>query len=89
MDNICTEAEALNDNIETYCFPYDRDLYFIFLWEELKINGYVWQDKNGNYYKAKTLKKDKRHLRNIISYAKRNNRPLEQIEALEKLLIEV
>ena len=48
MDNICTEAEALNDNIETYCFPYDRDLYFIFLWEELKINGYVWQDKSGN-----------------------------------------
>lgn len=88
-DDYITEAEALSDNLETYIFPYDRDIYFITLWEELKSKGYVWEDRYGNYYKAKALRKDKRRLKNIISYAKRNGRPMEQIKALENLLFEV
>ena len=35
------------------------------------------------------LKKNKRYLKNIIGFAKRNHRPIEQIETLENLLIEV
>ena len=85
-DEYCTEAEALSDNLETYIFPYDIELYFIELWEELKLKGFVWRDRQGNNFKAKTLSKDKRRLRNVISYAKRNNRPLEQIRVLESLL---
>lgn len=85
-DDFCSEAEALNDNLETYCFPYDLDFYFVALWEQLKSKGCVWQDKYGNNYKAKTLSKDKRRLKNIVNYAKRNNRPKEQIEVLENLL---
>ena len=81
-----TEAEALSDNLEIYIFPYDIELYFIELWEELKSKGFVWQDRKGNNLKAKTLAKDKRRLKNVISYAKRNNRPLEQIRVLESLL---
>lgn len=86
-NNYITEAEALSDNLETYIFPYDiEQLYFIELWEELKSKGFVWRDRKGNNFKAKTLSKDKRRLKNVISYAKRNNRPLEQIEVLEGLL---
>lgn len=85
-DDYITEAEALSDSLETYIFPYDIELYFIELWEELKSKGFVWRDRQGNNFKAKTLTKDKRRLKNVISYAKRNNRPLEQIEALESLL---
>ena len=81
-----TEAEALSDYLEIYIFPYDIELFFIGLWEELKSKGFVWQDRQGNNFKAKTLAKDKRRLKNVISYAKRNNRPLEQIKALESLL---
>lgn len=81
-----TEAEALSDNLETYIFPYDIELYFIELWEELKSKGFVWRDRRGNNFTAKTLSKDNRRLKNVISYAKRNNRPLEQIKVLESLL---
>lgn len=81
-----TEAEALSDIYEEYSEPINRELYFAELWEELKSKGFVWQDRQGNNFKAKTLAKDKRRLKNVISYAKRNNRPLEQIEALESLL---
>ena len=81
-----TEAEALSDNLETYILPYDISLYFIELWEELKSKGFVWRDRQGNNFKAKTLSKDKRRLKNVISYDKRNNRPIEQIRVLESLL---
>lgn len=84
-DDYITEAEALSDNLEWECEPIDRELYFIGLWEELKSEGFVWRDKYGKNYKAKTLAKDKRRLRNIINYAKQNYRPLEQIEILESL----
>ena len=79
------EAEILSDNIEAYEETLDRDLYFLLLWEELKKQGFVWQDKYGNKYKAKTLSKDQRYLRNVIRYAQRNNRPEEQIEVLYKI----
>ena len=39
---------------------------------------------------VRTVKeKSKKRLKNIISYAKRNNRPMEQITMLENLLFEV
>ena len=81
-----TEAEALSDIYEEYSEPINRELYFAELWEELKSEGFVWRDRYDQNYTAKTLAKDKRRLRNIINYAKRNDRPLEQIEALEGLL---
>lgn len=81
-----TEAEALSDIYEEYSESIYRELYFVELWEELKSKGFVWQDRYGKNYKAKTLAKDKRRLRNVINYAKRNDRPLEQIEVLEGLL---
>lgn len=81
-----TEAEALSDIYEEYSESIYRELYFVELWKEIKSKGFVWQDRYGQNYKAKTLSKDKRRLRNIINYAKRNDRPLEQIEALESLL---
>lgn len=81
-----TEAEALSDIYEEYSEPINRELYFAELWEELKSEGFVWRDRYGQNYKAKTLAKDKRRLRNIINYAKRNDRPLKQIEVLEGLL---
>lgn len=83
-----TEAEALSEYYEEYSEPFDRELYFIELWEELKNEGCVWQDRFGNRYTAKNLKNDKRYLKNIINFAKDNDRPLEQIETLEKLLLE-
>lgn len=82
-----TEAEALSD-IYGEDFLYEEDLYFSLLWKELKSKGYVWQDRSGKRYTAKNLKKDKRYLKNIINFAKDNDRPLEQIETLEKLLLE-
>ena len=81
-----TEAEALSDIYEEYSEPINRELYFAELWEELKNEGYVWKDRFGKCYTAKKLKKDKRRLKNIINYAIDNERPLEQIEALEGLL---
>ena len=81
-----TEAEALSDVLECGYEPFDRVLYFIELWEELKNEGSVWQDRFGKRYTAKKLKKDKRRLKNIVNFAKRNGRPLEQIEVLESLL---
>ena len=81
-----TEAEALSDIYEEYSESIYRELYFVELWEELKSEVFVWRDRYGQNYKAKTLAKDKRRLRNVINYAKRNDRPLEQIEALESLL---
>ena len=81
-----TEAEALSDIYEEYSEPINRELYFAELWEELKNEGFVWQDRFGKRYTAKKLQKDKRRLKNIVNYAKQNDRPLEQIEALEVLL---
>ncbi len=81
-----SEAEISSDNIEVYEETLDRDLYFLLLWEELKEQGFVWQDKYGNKYKAKTLAKNQRYLRNVIRYARGNNRPEEQISVLEKIL---
>lgn len=86
MTDYITEADALSDIYEEYSEPIDRELYFAELWEELKSEGYVWKDRFGKCYTAKKLKKDKRRLTNVISYAKRNDRPLEQIEVLESLL---
>lgn len=86
MTDYITEAEALSDIYEEYSEPIDRELYFALLWEELKSKGFVWRDRQGNNFKAKTLSKDKRRLTNVINYAKRNDRPLEQIEKLESLL---
>lgn len=85
-NNYITEAEALSDIYEEYSEPFDRELYFAELWEELKNDGFVWQDRFGKRYTAKKLQKDKRRLKNIINYAIDNERPLEQIQALENLL---
>lgn len=86
MTDYITEADALSDIYEEYSEPIDKELYFALLWEELKSEGYVWKDRFGKCYTAKKLKKDKRRLKNIISYAIDNERPLEQIEVLESLL---
>ena len=88
-EDYITEAEAISDIYENFSQPIDRELYFIELWEKLKNKGYVWKDRFGKCYTAKKLKKDKRHLKNIINYAKCNDRPLEQIETLENLLLEM
>lgn len=63
----------------------ERYIYFNLLWDELKENGFVWEDINGKRYTAKQLAKDKRYLKNIIRFAKVNDRPQEQITVLESL----
>ena len=64
---------------------YERYIYFHLLWNELKENGFVWEDINGKRYTAEQLAKDKRYLKNIIRFAKVNDRPQEQITVLESL----
>ena len=63
----------------------DIELYLILKWEELKKNNYIWEDINGKRYTAEQLAKYKRYLKNIIRFAKVNDRPQEQITVLESL----
>lgn len=85
-----SECFELSDNELAYNSYSEDDLivYFHLLFQELKENGFLWQDKNGIRYKKNQLKKDKRYLRNIIKYAKSHLRPNEQIKELEQLLKE-
>lgn len=55
-------------------------------WFYLKENGYIWEDKMGNYYKSENLTDS--HLLNILKFCERNYRPAEQVEELRKLAIE-
>ena len=85
-----SECFELSDNELAYNSYSEDDLivYFHLLFQELKENGFLWQDKNGIKYKKNQLRKDKRYLRNIIKYAKSHLRPDEQIKELEQLLKE-
>lgn len=60
-------------------------LYFILNWEDLKKNGYIWEDINGKRFKENQI--DNRYLKNIIRYCKQSFRPQEQIIALNNLAL--
>lgn len=52
-------------------------------WQNLKLNGYIWQDKYGNNYKPKDISDD--YLLNILNFCKRSWRPESQIKKLTQL----
>jgi hypothetical protein len=66
----CGDESCLDD-------PYEE------LWEKLKMNGYLWSDRYGNYYREEDI--DDGYLSNILDFCKRNRRPEEQVKALKEL----
>lgn len=71
------------DAYDWYDFHEIMKEYWEETWEELKIGGYIWQDKMGRDYKPDDISDS--HLLNILRFCERIWRPQDQVEALKKL----
>ena len=71
------------DAFDWYDFHEAMKDYWDETWIELKSNGYIWQNRNFIDYKPEDISNG--YLMAIINFCKRNYRPKEQVEALEKL----
>lgn len=53
-------------------------------WEELKSQGYLWEDRYFHRYKPAEISDS--YLKNIIKYCETNYRPTEQVKMLKEEL---
>lgn len=81
-----SEAEWVDDDYE--CFQQAEELRAMMLlnedWENMKVHGYIWRDRDGHLYKPNKL--TTRHLKNILKMCQTHYRPVEQITKLQQLL---